>query len=73
PDGTVLVAAGHDGGIRLWDTRDRGRPRPLGEPLVSHAGKSVTSVAFAPDGRTLATVGDDGTLRLWDLGDPARP
>ncbi|NDZ75555.1 WD40 repeat domain-containing protein [Streptomyces sp. SID10362] len=73
PDGTVLVAAGHGGGIRLWDTRDRDRPRPLGEPLVSHAGESVTSVAFAPDGRTLATVGDDGTLRLWDLGDPARP
>ncbi|MEU7208770.1 WD40 repeat domain-containing protein [Streptomyces sp. NPDC044989] len=73
PDGTVLVAAGHGGGIRLWDTRDRDRPRPLGEPLVSHAGESVTSVAFAPDGRTLATVGDDGTLRLWDLGDPVRP
>ncbi|MCX5040211.1 MULTISPECIES: WD40 repeat domain-containing protein [Streptomyces] len=73
PDGTVLVAAGHGGGIRLWDTRDRTRPRPLGDPLVSHAGESVTSVAFAPDGRTLATVGDDGTLRLWDLTDPARP
>ncbi|NEB11929.1 serine/threonine protein kinase, partial [Streptomyces coelicoflavus] len=46
PDGTVLVAAGHGGGIRLWDTRDRTRPRPLGDPLVSHAGESVTSVAF---------------------------
>ncbi len=73
PDGTVLVAAGHGGGIRLWDVRDRTRPEPLGRPLVSHGGKSVTSVAFAPDGRTLATVGDDGTLRLWDLSDPAAP
>ncbi|MFF8031530.1 WD40 repeat domain-containing protein [Streptomyces sp. NPDC016626] len=72
-DGDLLVATGEGGVIRLWDVRDRERPRAVGRPLVSHDEENVVSVAFAPDGRTLATAGDDGTVRLWDLGDPARP
>ncbi|MGZ3118573.1 nSTAND1 domain-containing NTPase [Streptomyces sp. H62] len=73
PDGALLAAAGHDGGIRLWDVRGGDRPRPAGQPLVSHRGESVVSLDFSPDGRTLATSGDDGTVRLWDVRDPARP
>ncbi len=73
PDGDLLVATGKGGAIRLWDVRDRKRPRAVGRPLVSHDEENVVSVAFAPDGRTLATAGDDGTVRLWDLSDPARP
>ncbi|MFI2507713.1 WD40 repeat domain-containing protein [Streptomyces sp. NPDC018972] len=72
-DGGLLVATGEGGAIRLWDVRDRKRPRAVGRPLVSHDEENVVSVAFAPDGRTLATAGDDGTVRLWDLSDPARP
>ncbi|MFG3004425.1 nSTAND1 domain-containing NTPase [Streptomyces calvus] len=69
----LLAATGKGGVIRLWDVRDRERPRAVGRPLVSHDEENVVSVAFAPDGRTLATAGDDGTVRLWDLSDPARP
>ncbi|MEU9579213.1 nSTAND1 domain-containing NTPase [Streptomyces chilikensis] len=71
--GDLLVATGEGGAIRLWDVRDRKRPRAVGRTLVSHDEENIVSAAFAPDGRTLATAGDDGTVRLWDLGDPARP
>ncbi|GGX14248.1 nSTAND1 domain-containing NTPase [Streptomyces lomondensis] len=72
-DRHLLAATGDGGAIRLWDVRDRNRPRALGRPLVSHDEKNIVSAAFAPDGRTLATAGDDGTVRLWNLTDPARP
>ncbi|MEU2066927.1 nSTAND1 domain-containing NTPase [Streptomyces anulatus] len=71
--GDLLAATGKGGGVQLWDVHDRERPRSVGRPLVSHDGKNVVSVAFAPDGRTLATAGDDGTVRLWDLSAPDRP
>jgi WD40 repeat protein len=71
--GDLLVATGAGGAIRLWDVHDRGRPRAVGRPLVSHDEENVVSAVFAPNGRTLATAGDDGTVRLWDLSDPARP
>ncbi|MFE0874245.1 WD40 repeat domain-containing protein [Streptomyces smyrnaeus] len=70
-DSDLLVATGEGGAIRLWNVRDRERPRAVGRTLVSHGEENITSVAFAPDGRTLATTGDDGTVRLWDLSDPA--
>lgn len=73
PDRDLVAATGEGGIIRVWDVRDRERPRAVGRPLVSHDEENVVSVAFAPDGRMLATAGDDGTVRLWDLSDPARP
>ncbi|MFI8194469.1 WD40 repeat domain-containing protein [Streptomyces sp. NPDC085946] len=69
----LLVAAGEGGAVRLWDLRDRQRPRVVGRPPASHDGQNIATVAFAPDGRILATAGDDGTVRLWNVSDPARP
>ncbi|WP_432252544.1 AAA family ATPase [Streptomyces sp. HNM1019] len=72
PNGRVLATASYDRTVRLWDVRDRTRPKPLGKPLTGHT-SWVSSAVFSPDGRTLASAGDDGTIRLWDVTDPRRP
>jgi WD40 repeat protein len=72
PDGHTLATASYDRTVRLWDTRDKTNPKPLGSPLTGHT-SWVTSAVLSPDGRTLATAGDDKTVRLWNVTDPASP
>lgn len=72
PDGKTLATASYDQTVRLWDVRDRSRPRPLGAPLGGHT-SWVASAVFSPDGKVLVTAGDDHTFRLWNVADPARP
>lgn len=62
PDGSVVVTAGADGLVQLWDAATGRRRRAL----AGHVG-DVRRARFAPDGRTVATGGDDGTIRLWDV------
>jgi WD40 repeat protein/serine/threonine protein kinase len=62
PDGKLLVTAGQDQTVRLWDPAT-GWPRAV---LDGHD-RDVNWAAFAPDGGTLATAGDDGAVKLWDL------
>jgi WD40 repeat protein len=66
PDGATLASASLDQTVRLWDLRERGAVRPLGEPLTGHT-DGVESGAFSPDGATLASASLDQTVRLWDL------
>jgi WD40 repeat protein len=61
PDGAMLVSAGNDGTVRLWDPA-AGRQTGV---LEGHAGR-VRAVAFSSDGTMLASAGDDGMVRLWD-------
>ncbi|MFH8403817.1 hypothetical protein ACH4FX_03450 [Streptomyces sp. NPDC018019] len=71
PDGTVVATTSMDRTIKLWDVRDRHRPREL-STLRGHTA-TVQAAAFRADGRLLATVGWDRTIRLWDVTDPERP
>ncbi|KPM56380.1 hypothetical protein ACG83_13290 [Frankia sp. R43] len=68
--GSLLATGGYGGTVRLWDTRDPTKPRPLGDLLTGHTFLSATT--FGPDG-LLATGGAEGTVRLWDTSDPAKP
>lgn len=62
PDGSILVSAGGDATLRLWDGA-------TGQTLaaLSGHGKAVTSASFSPDGRWLVTGGLDGKLILWGV------
>ncbi|WP_416968647.1 hypothetical protein [Streptomyces sp. 4F14] len=79
PDGRVLAAGGGtaQGGqgavlLKLWDTSDPARPKPLPDPKGGHA-SVINQLAFSPDGHTLATASSDYRVLLWNLTDPRRP
>ena len=59
PDGR-RIAAGSDGGVRVWDA-------VTGENVLSlEYGRWVLSVAWSPDGSRIATASGDGGVRVWD-------
>ncbi|MFB9962463.1 nSTAND1 domain-containing NTPase [Sinosporangium siamense] len=61
-DSRVLMGAGKDGTLRLWDTA---RHQALGE---SRAGRGpLSAAAFSPDGRLLAGAGPEGAVRVWEV------
>jgi WD40 repeat protein len=57
----LLVSAGVDGTVRLWDPE---APQCL-HVLRGHAGP-VAAVGFSPDGALVVSAGSDATVRLWD-------
>ncbi|RYP36152.1 hypothetical protein DL767_003484 [Monosporascus sp. MG133] len=58
PDGKVLVSAGNEKTIRLWD----GRTGTALQTLEGHG----SFITFSPDGKVLVSGGYDKTVRLWD-------
>jgi WD domain, G-beta repeat len=72
PTRHLLVTAGIDQTVILWDLANPIQPRRLGQPL-SIQGTWYPFVAFSPDGAILATGSKDGAVILWDLANLAQP
>ena len=61
PDGTLLVAGGNDGTIRVWDFNGW---KSRGSQSVQRG--AITSIAFDPGQRWFASVSGDSTLAIYD-------
>lgn len=69
PDGALLIAGGHDGGLHLVDAKRR---RATALPPRPH-GEWVRAVAISPDGaRAVAVLGAESALLHLDPAQPGR-
>jgi WD40 repeat protein len=61
PDGSICLAGGGDGSLRLFETA-------TGEETLAIAGhdQGVLAVTTSGDGRWLASAGRDGVVRVWE-------
>lgn len=62
-EGHYVAAAGSDGLLRLWDTRDGTAPV---ERQGAHT-DAILAVAVSRDGRVIATGGADRSIFLWEV------
>ena len=62
PDGSLVLTAGSDGFVRLWDAATGAS---VGQPLPH--GNTVQSAKFDPTGKWIATGARDGMVRFWDV------
>lgn len=68
PDGTVVVAAGDDGGIHMW-MLPQGEYSRIRHAVLDGHDAVVSAIAFTPDGRYMLSGSFDGTARVWDMTD----
>ncbi|WP_407676941.1 caspase, EACC1-associated type [Phytohabitans aurantiacus] len=61
----ILVSAGDDQSLILWDLADSRSPQRLGDPIVLP--ESVPAVAVSGDATVIAALRPGGSVALWDL------
>jgi WD40 repeat protein len=62
PDGKLLVSAGEDDQIVLWDVKTATKKKTK---TLQDDERSVFHVAFSPDGASIATGSANGAVTLW--------
>jgi WD40 repeat protein/predicted ATPase/DNA-binding SARP family transcriptional activator len=62
PDGKLLVSAGLDRAVRLWDVQTGAQ-----RTLLGYHEQYALDVAFRPDGKQVASIGKGGALCIWQL------
>lgn len=62
PDGRLIVSAGSDKTIRVWEAATGTEVRRL----EAHTG-SIIAAAWSPNGRWIVSAGDDRTVRIWEV------
>ena len=67
PDRRLLVAAGADGTLRLWNVAVPGRPALVATLARADKAHPLYTAAFSPDGRVLAAAGAGQVVRLWKI------
>jgi len=63
PDNTLIVTAGEDGMLVVWDARTGAERRRF----IGHS-STVRSVAFNPNGTLMISGSFDNTVRIWERG-----
>jgi WD40 repeat protein len=65
PDHQLLVAAGADGSLRLWNVAQPGRPVAAATLVPADADHPLYTAAFSPDGSMIAAAGANQVVHLW--------
>ncbi len=61
----IVLSAGVDETVRVWDLGHRGRP---GDPLPGHTDQLEAVACTVVEGRPVAVTGGmDDTVRFWDV------
>ncbi|KOX34481.1 hypothetical protein ADK67_03315 [Saccharothrix sp. NRRL B-16348] len=70
-NGTLLAVGGSDGILKLWDSTNPRRLKPLS--TVKASDEMIGAIAFSQDDLTMVTSGHGGLLKLWNIVDPKAP
>ena len=67
PDRRLLLAAGADGTLRLWNVADSTRPVLIATLAQADSKHPLYAAAFSPDGTLIAAAGAERVVRLWRI------
>ncbi|HTR93898.1 MAG TPA: helix-turn-helix domain-containing protein [Trebonia sp.] len=71
PDRRLLVAAGADGTLRLWNITQSEHPVPIATLAQANSDHPLYTAAFSPDGTLIAAAGAERVVRLWRVAGTA--